>query len=276
MSISVSFQGEHGAFSEQAALSYFGPRAVTVPCAQFRDVFDAVRKRRVRFGIVPVENSLFGSIAQNYDLLLEYPLTIVGELKLRIRHCLLALPGVPLKKVRHVFSHPQALGQSDRFLRTLPGVQVHQFYDTAGAAKMLADEGRTDAAAVASLQAAAHYGLRVLRKGIETDRRNYTRFAVLAAEPRAPRRRPKTTLAFKTAHTPGSLAACLAAFAEQEIDLLKIESRPIVGSPWEYVFYVDIDSAPHRPRCAAALRGLRRHASFIKVLGSYEAGNVVH
>lgn len=276
MSIRVSFQGEHGAFSEQAALSYFGPRAVTVPCEQFRDVFDAVRKRRVRYGIVPVENSLFGSIAQNYDLLLEYPLTIVGELKLRIRHCLLALPGVPLKKVRHVYSHPQALGQSDRFLRTLPGVQVHQFYDTAGAAKMVADEGRTDAAAVASLQAAAHYGLRVLRKGIETDRRNFTRFAVLSAAPSVPRRRPKTTLAFKTSHAPGSLVACLSAFADEEIDLLKIESRPIVGSPWEYVFYVDIDSAPHRPRCAAALQGLRRHASFIKVLGSYEAGNEVH
>lgn len=272
---SVSFQGEFGAFSEQAAVSFFGRRCRTVPCENFRDVFENVKRRRTAFGIVPVENSLFGSVVQNYDLLLEYPLSVIGELKLRIRHCLMALRGTSMKEIRHVYSHPQALGQSDLFLRRLKNTAIHQFYDTAGAAKMIAEERRLDAAAVAGEQAAKHYGLRILRKGIETDHRNFTRFLVLAPKPVVPQGRAKSSIAFKTSHIPGSLVHCLSAFADQKINLLKIESRPMIGKPWEYIFYVDIDSDRRNPAFTKALRALRRAATFIKILGSYTPGEVI-
>ena len=264
----VSYQGEPGAFSERAALAYFGPVCTPVPRPNFRDVFDDVARRRSPFGIIPIENSLFGSIAQNYDLLREYPLFIVGEIKLQIHHCLMVMPGVSLKEVRHVYSHPQAIGQCDDYLRTLKNATIHQFYDTAGAAKMIAEEHRIDSAAIASEQAARHYGLTILRKNIETDHRNFTRFVVLSKKGLVQKGIGKTSLLFATKHVPGSLVRCLAAFAERDINIEKIESRPIAGKPWEYIFYLDINSDDNS-RFLSSMRALRKHASFVKILGSY-------
>lgn len=278
--ITVSFQGEYGAFSEQAARSYFGNSCLPVPREQFRDVFIDVRKHRSTFGIIPIENSLFGSIAQNYDLLLEYPLQIVGELKLRIHHCLLALPGTKISDIKNIYSHPQALGQCEVFLRTLKRAATHQYYDTAGAAKMIAEEHRSDAAAVASEQAAEHYGLQLLRKNIETDHRNFTRFLILSKTQThtvvARKAHSKTSLIFATKHVAGSLVYCLSAFASRKINLMKIESRPIIGKPWEYFFFVDVDSDSRNKEFSAALDELTGHATFVKILGSYPIGKVVN
>ena len=271
----VSFQGEYGAFSEKAAVSYFGPSCIPVPRQDFRNVFDDVRKRTTAFGIIPIENSLFGSVAQNYDLLLEYPLSIIGEVKLRIHHCLMALPGTSVSDVRHIYSHPQALGQCDAFLRTLKNVTIHQFYDTAGAAKMIAEEGRTIAAAIASEQAARHYGLKILRKNIETDHRNFTRFLIVSKKKGVPRTHAKTSIIFATKHAPGSLVRCLSAFADRRINVLKIESRPLIGKPWEYIFFADVDSDRRNGEFPKAIRELSRHATFVKILGSYEIGKVI-
>lgn len=270
----VSFQGEYGAFSESAVFAYFGARSVPVPRPNFRDVFDDVRSKRSSAGIIPIENSLFGSIAQNYDLLREYRLAITGEIKVRIHHCLMALPGTTLADVMHVYSHPQAIGQCDRFLREMKRATVHQFYDTAGAAKMIAEEHRTDAAAIAGEQAARHYGLTILKKNIETDHRNYTRFLVLSRTKGTPIGAAKTSLLFTTRHRPGSLVHCLSAFADRQINIEKIESRPIIGSPWEYFFFLDIDASERSETFTAAIRTLRKHTSSIKILGSYRRGKV--
>ncbi len=257
-------------------MAYFGDRCRLVPRESFRELFEDVRERRSDFAVLPIENSLFGSIHQNYDLLQAHDVFIVGEIKLRIQMNLLALPGVTLRNVRHVYSHPQGLGQSDLFLRTLPNVTIHPYYDTAGAAKMIADEHRSDAAAIASIQAAEHYKLKVLRRGIESDHRNFTRFLVISRKAAKPKKHSKTSLIFATKNIPGALFKGLAVFALRNINLLKIESRPLIGRPWEYLFYVDIQGDPGDQECAHALRHLQELTSYYKNLGSYETGRVVH
>jgi prephenate dehydratase len=237
-------------------------------------VFDDVMKNN-GYGIIPVENSLFGSVHQNFDLLQEFPLFIIGEIKLRIKMNLMALPNVPLKNIRHIYSHPQGLGQSDKFLRTLKNVTLHQFYDTAGAAKMIAEEQRTDSAAIASIQAAKHYGLHILKKGIETDHRNFTRFVIISKKRTQAAGKTKSSLIFATKNIPGSLFRCLSVFADAGINLLKIESRPFVGKPWEYLFFVDIESDPQKEKCRRALEQLKHSTSYFKNLGSYTIGKVV-
>jgi prephenate dehydratase len=271
----IAFQGEYGAFSEQAAIAYFGKNSVPVPKENFKDVFEAVAAKQIPFGIIPIENSVFGSVHQNFDLLQEFSLHIVGELKLRIKMNLMALPKTSLNDIREVYSHPQGLGQSDKFLRTLKNVTLHPFYDTAGAAKMISDELRVGAAAIASEQAANHYKLKILKKSIETDHRNFTRFLVLSPKTIQPKHKAKTSLIFATKHIPGSLVNCLSAFAQRDINLLKIESRPFVGKPWEYLFFVDIEANQTNKNCIAAVRELKEHTSYLKILGSYEVGKVV-
>lgn len=273
--LKIAFQGEYGAFSEQAAIAYFGKNCTPIPKENFKDVFEDVVHKRSDFGIIPIENSVFGSVHQNFDLLQEFPLHITGELKLRIKMNLMALPGTSIKDLHHVYSHPQGLGQSDKFLRTLKNISLHPFYDTAGAAKMISDESRIDSAAIASEQAADHYGLTILRKSIETDHRNFTRFLVLAIKIIQPRQKSKTTLIFATKHIPGSLVRCLSAFAERDINLLKIESRPFIGKPWEYLFFVDIETNQSNNKYRAAIKELEKHTSYLKILGSYEIGKVV-
>lgn len=275
MRTKVSYQGERGAFSEQAAREYFGKDCLAVARESFYDIFTDVAGRSSNYGIVPIENSLNGSVHQNFDLLGKFHIFIVGEIKLRVTMNLLALPGTSLKDLRAVYSHPQALGQCDKFLRRLKGVSIRPFYDTAGAAKMIAEELRRDAAAVASSQAASDYGLKILKGGIESDHRNFTRFLIVGRRPHRPKRHPKTSVIFSTKNIPGALFKCLSVFALRNINLLKIESRPIIGSPWEYLFYVDIEGDAREKECVNALNHLKELTSYFKNLGSYEAGRIV-
>lgn len=271
----IAYQGEPGAFSEQAARSFFGTRARLLPMETFKDVFEYATKHPSGFGIVPLENSVFGSVHQNYDLLLRHKLSIVGEVKLRIQLHLMALPGVPLGTIASVYSHPQALGQCEDFLRTLNKVNVVAYYDTAGSAKMIREEKRRDAAALASSRAAATYGLRILRRNVESNHHNYTRFIILSRKGTAPKREGKMSLVFAVKNVPGALFKALAVFALREINLLKIESRPLVGKPWEYFFYLDIEGTPKDERIVQALSHLDELASFVRVLGSYPVGSTV-
>jgi prephenate dehydratase len=218
---------------------------------------------------LPIENSLHGSVLENYDLLQRYDLAIIGEVKLRIVHCLMANHGVKLKAIRRVYSHPQALAQCRSYLKRLKKVEPIPAYDTAGSAKLLRDENLTDAGAIASAQAAKDYGLKVLARGIENNRANFTRFLVLARRPVSAGRRAKTSIIFALKSVPGALFEALGVFASRKIDLHKIESRPIVGRPWEYVFYLDFDGSLEDRQCAAAIASLRRVAVSVKILGSY-------
>lgn len=266
----VFYQGEPGSFSEEAAQVYFRASASLRPCAQFRDVFRLVSSSRHHSGIVPIENTVFGSIHETYDLLLKHPVSVVGELSLRIRLNLLALPGTRLRDVRRIYSQPQALGQCEDFLRRMEGVEVHAFHDTAAAARMIREEKLRGAAAIAGTRAGRRYRLSVLKQGIETNRRNFTRFIVISRSKVIPVKHPKTSLVFATRDTPGALFKALAVFAMRDLNLLKIESRPLIGRPWEYLFYLDVEGSPDDLPLKQALNHLRELSIFIKVLGTYE------
>jgi prephenate dehydratase len=270
--VTVAYQGEPGAFSEEAARAYFGLKARLLPKEGFKDVFEHATRHPEQFGIVPIENSLYGSVHQNYDLLLRHKLSIVGEVKLRIQLHLMALPNVPLGKVRSVYSHSQALGQCEEYLRSLKGVNIVAYYDTAGSAKMIRDQDRRDAAAVASARAARTYGLSVLKRNVESNHHNFTRFIVLSRKPGSVKRGGKTSLVFSVNNVPGALFKALAVFALREINMLKIESRPRVGKPWEYLFYLDIEGVPTDRTVQQALSHLGELTSFVRVLGAYPFG----
>lgn len=265
----VAFQGEPGAFSEAAAIAYFGRGAITVPNDSFDGVFRRVERGDCSHGIVPIENSLAGSIHQNYDLLLTHHLSIVGEATHRVIHCLLSLPGTNLKDVRQVLSHPQGLAQCERFLSRLRGVKRVPSYDTAGSAKMVRDQGIHDGAAIASERAGKLYGLQILKRGIEDDRQNFTRFLVLSRAAVHPKGNAKTSIVFALKNVPGALFRSLSVFALRDIDLAKIESRPLKGKPWEYFFYLDFLGSLQEERCRKAIDHLREIASYLKILGSY-------
>jgi prephenate dehydratase len=267
----VFFQGEPGSFSEQAARQYFGSRVKCEPVRSFRHVFTSVDRSLRSFGIVPIENSVFGSIHQTYDLLLEHKLHIVGEAKLRICLHLMALPGVRMKDIRTVYSQPQALGQCEDFLRSLKGVDVRAYHDTAASARMLTELRSPQAAAIASEEAAERHGLKILRKNVESDHPNFTRFLVLARNPLKRPELPKTSIVFAVRDTPGALFKALAVFALRDINLLKVESRPLIGKPWEYLFYLDVDGDATREPVKSALHHLREVCMFIRVLGSYSS-----
>jgi prephenate dehydratase len=270
--VTVAYQGEPGAFSEEAARGFFGLKARLLPKESFKDVFEFATKHPKDYGIVPLENSVYGSVHQNYDLLLQHKLSIVGEVKLRIQLHLMALPRIPLRKVRSVYSHSQALGQCEEYLRSLRGVNIVAYYDTAGAAKMIRDQDRRDSAAVASARAARAYGLSVLKRNVESNHRNFTRFIVLSRKPGLVKRAGKTSLVFAVNDVPGALFKALAVFALREINMLKIESRPHVGRPWEYLFYLDIQGSPAERTVKQALSHLGELTSFVRVLGAYPSG----
>ncbi len=275
--ITVAYQGEPGAWSEQAALEFFGAEGAPQPQATFDAVFDSVASGAAHYGCVPVENSLGGSIHRNYDLLLRHQLQVVGEVIVRVRWCLITLPGVTLGALRKVTSHWQALAQTEKSLnRLLPDAERHEVYDTAGSVKLLKESGARDTAAIASRRAAEIYDLPVIEEGLEDDPANYTRFVILA--PPGPDARQassstggqcKTSIVFATRNVPGSLFRSLAAFSLRDIDLCKIESRPLQGSPWEYLFYLDVVVHIDDPACRHALDHLREYATFMRVLGSY-------
>ena len=280
----VAFQGETGAFSEQAVEAFFRPVGVeAVPLPTFEAVFEAVTAGMVDRAVVPIENSLFGSVHTNYDLLREHDLTILGELKLRIVHNLMALPGQSLDAIQKVYSHPQALGQCRTFLRSkLPQAAAIPTYDTAGAAKQIAQQQQPATAAIASQAAATEYGLTILAKGIESNHHNYTRFLHLAQygqgyqETVAPGEPMKTSIVYAMQdNVPGALFKSLAVFALRDLDLFKIESRPLVGSPFAYLFYLDVEGAITDLPVQRALDHLSEITAYLKVLGSYPFGVTV-
>ena len=267
----IAFQGELGAYSEEALL-LLHPGAVSQPHREFRDVARAVREGRADLGILPIENSLVGSIATNFDLIAESGLAIVGEVVSAVHHCLLGVPGATRGGLRRVLSHPVALAQCERFLGGLGGeVEVVAFYDTAGAAAEVARRADRSLAAIAGLLAAGRYGLAVLAERVEDEPHNQTRFLAVAREQAPPPAGvpAKTTLRLKLPHRPGTLAHALAAFAAAGLNLTKLESRPDRTTPWEYLFYLDVEARAADGAMAAALRDLEAQGAVVMVLGSY-------
>jgi prephenate dehydratase len=267
----VAFQGEHGAYSETAALALWPEPIETVPCESFELVFEQVSAGTCDYALLPVENSLAGSIHRNYDLLLQHDLYIVAEHNQRIAHCLIGHPGVKVEEITRVYSHPQALAQCEESLRTLNGgVQVIAAHDTAGSVAMIQREGWRDAAAIAGERAAELYGMAILRRDFEDEKTNYTRFIALGREAVMPTTgEAKTSLAFGGHNVPGLLFRSLSAFALRDIDLTKIESRPLRGVPWQYIFYLDFAGSMAEVRCQRAVAQLEEIATFVQVFGSY-------
>lgn len=270
--IKIAFQGEPGAYSEAAAIGFHPYAITTVPCHNFDDVFQAVTQGHCQRGILPIENSLAGSIHRNYDLLLRNDLHIIGEFHLRVSHCLLALPGVKLEDIRRVYSHPQALAQCEANLERL-GVEKILEADTAGSARLLRQLDDCQAGALASRRAAEVYDLQILAENMEDNPANFTRFLVVANAPEEQAGRQssscKTSIVFSLHNQPGVLFKALSVFALRDIDLTKIESRPLPGHPWEYIFYIDFAGHINDPVCCRALEHLQELAPFFRILGSY-------
>jgi len=264
----IAYQGEPGAFSEAAARRV-DPDAQLIPFRSFEEVFEAVNGGPAGYGVLPIENSIGGSIHRNYDLLISHELPIVGEVELPVVHHLLALPGATLDGLRRVYSHPQGLAQCERFLRTLKNVEVIATYDTAGSAKMVADTGARDAAAIASARAGEVFGLISLASSVQDYDDNITRFIVIGRRPLKNTVADKTTIVFTVPNEPAALFKALSVFALRGIDLTKLESRPIPGKPWEYLFYADLAAARDNLTCARALSHLAEFAPTLRTLGSY-------
>lgn len=269
----TGIQGELGAFSQQAAWQLLGPRAVVVPYPTFESVFMALRAGKIESAVIPVENTLAGSVHENYDHLLQFDVRIAAETNVRIVHNLIAPPGVRFKDVRKVYSHQVALNQCLKFFARYPKLERVPFYDTAGGVKMVMETKGSDAAAIASEVAASIYGGTILKRSIEDYRQNFTRFFLLYPSkklPRPPRAKEwKTSLVFTTRNIPGALFRALSAFALRDLNLTKIESRPLRGKPWEYLFYLDLLGRENDPRVQNALRHLAEIADFLRVLGTY-------
>src|SRR5450432_1843888 len=276
----IAFQGERGAFSEEAARKLVGPEIDVLPCPRFEDVFRSLKEGAASGAVIPIENTLAGSVHENYDHLQRYELPIVAETNVRIVHNLIAPKGVAFSKIKRVFSHPVALNQCLDFFAANPQIERVPFYDTAGSVKMVTEDGLTDAGAIASAVAAEIYGARILRRSIESDRRNFTRFFLLRT-PDYARRHPvraaahaawKTSLVFTTKNIPGALFRALSAFALRDLSPTKFKSRPRAGKPWEYLFYLDFLGRVDAPNARNALNHLQEIADFLRVLGCYPKG----
>lgn len=274
----IAYAGEPGAFAEDAVLAAFGDVS-RKPLGSFREVFEAVTKGHVAAGVVPIENVINGTVRENYDLLLEHELQIVGEVVVPVELCLAALSGQRIEAIERVYSHIQALGQAEVFLRGRPW-QLLTTYNTAGAGKAIADRGERGAAAVLSPRAARLFGLEVLADGIGDLPGNRTRFVVLArvgvpvpALTRDPTAARRTTLVLAVRNEPGTLLAVLRVFAEHGLNMSKLESRPSRERAWEYVFWVDLDADNAQPATQAALSALVPVTTMLRVLGSYPKAN---
>lgn len=264
----IAFQGTSGAYSEAAALKAW-PGSEVIACDRFEQVFASVAEGRVSHGILPIENSIGGSIHINYDLLLQHDLPIVAETELTVVHNLLALPGTTVSGIKRVFSHPQALAQCEQYLRTLSNVEIVATYDTAGSARLIKDGNLNDTAAIASARAAELFGLEILQAGVQDFADNITRFILIGRDAKPLSEPDKTSIAFALYNGPGALFKALSVFALRGIDLTKLESRPIPGRKWEYLFYADLTAARDDLKCARALAHLAEFAPMLRVLGSY-------
>jgi prephenate dehydratase len=276
MKTRIAFQGEPGAFSQIAALRFAGADCIPAPLQTFEEVFISVQNGKNKYAAIPIENTLHGSVHENYDHLLKYNLPIRAETFVRIVHNLIAAPGVRLADIRRVYSHPVALNQCRHFFEDNPQFERTPFYDTAGSVKMVTGEAMKDAGAIASVEAARIYGGKILKKSIEDDRENFTRFVLLEKPKRGslypkldPKVRFKTTVVFTTRNIPGALFRALSAFSLRDIGLTKIESRPLRGKPWEYLFYLDFMGHAEDPVCRNALGHLAELADMLRVLGCY-------
>ena len=265
----VAFQGESGAYSEEALIQHFGEGTTTLPCHAFEHLFAAVESGKADFAVLPVENSTAGSINKSFDLLLDHDVKVHGGILLRVRHCLLALPGQG-KAIREVRSHPQALAQCEEYLNRNNYVAV-PWYDTAGSAKDLAAKPAEGVGVIASKLSAKKYGLEIVQEGVEDLRNNFTRFFVIGLGDAEVGGISKTSLVFAIPNTPGSLLQALNEFANRRINLTKLESRPRRNRPWQYVFYLDFDGHWQDPPAREALIQLLSRAAFVKLLGSYPA-----
>ena len=275
MAPKVAFQGERGAYGEMATLQYF-PDVKLLPLKSFQDVFDAAETGKVEYIVVPLENSIEGSINEIYDLLLQTKMSVVGEIYQRVRHCLIANRGT--KMIKYVHSHPQALAQCRAYLQN-KGLKPVPAYDTAGAAKMIKKNKMADSAAIASKRAAELYEMEILDEGIEDRKNNYTRFFVLSSKKKKSGKSDphdigghshKTSIIFSVRHIPGALFGILGEFAIRKINLTKIESRPTKETPWEYNFYVDFEGHPQNKAVHEALLSIKPKTSYVKILGSYK------
>ncbi len=266
--LTAGFQGEYGAFSESAAREFFGPSIQAVPYETLKDVFNAAAKEEVSYGIIPVENSLEGSIDTSYELLLGSNLKVTGEIELKVSHCLIANKNATLSTIKKIYSHPQALGQCQAFIKHL-NCDLVPAYDTAGSVKLIKNKAIKDGAAIASARAAEIYDMTILASNIQDNPENFTRFFILSKYPVKPGGDDKTSAVFAVKHKPGTLSGILNAFAEENINLTKLESRPTRQKPWEYNFYMDFEGHHMDPGPTAALKKAEEFAIFIKVLGSY-------
>ena len=266
----VAFQGEPGAYGEIAALDYF-PKAKLLPAKSFQTVFEILESGKADFAVVPIENSIEGSINETYDLLLKTSMVVYGEIYQRIRHCLIANPGTSDSEITAAYSHPQALAQCRAYLQK-KGLEPIPTYDTAGAVKLVKQEKMMQAAAIASKRAANLYGMRILEESIEDKKNNYTRFLILSKVQSKPTGHDGTSIIFSVRHTPGALYDILKEFAKRRINLTKIESRPTKEVPWEYNFYVDFEGHSHDKEIRELIKAVKKKTLFIKILGSYKRG----
>ena len=264
----VTFQGESGAYSEMAVYKFFGSKVEPVPCKDFREVFESVKTDAVLHGVIPIENSIEGSVNQNYDLFLAYDLKVCGEVAVKLAHVLIGNPKTKLEDIKTVYSHPQALAQCRSFLEKQKW-EIIPVYDTAGSVKIIKEKNLLDAAAIASEKAADLYGMKILHRDIADNQSNYTRFLVLSHEDAAPTGDDKTSIIFSAKHAPGTLYHALSEFASRNINLTRIESRPTKTTAWQYNFYLDFEGHRSEKRVSEALEALSKYATFVKILGSY-------
>ena len=266
----AAFQGELGAYSEMAVYNFFGQNIEVKPCKSFDDVFENVKIGKVNYGVVPIENSIEGSVNRTYDLFLEYDLKVCGEIIIRVSHCLIAHKNSKLEQIKTVFSHPQALAQCRKFLEK-HNLKAISTFDTAGSVKMIKEEKMMDSAAIASERAAQIYGMTILEREIEDAKNNSTRFFVLDKQDSPYSGEDKTSIIFAAKSIPGALHKVLKEFADRNINLTKIESRPTKQTPWEYHFYLDFEGHRTETKCQEALKNIKDKTLFIKILGSYKA-----
>lgn len=264
----VAFQGERGAYSEMAALQHFGPSIELIPCKTLSDVFETIENGKTDHAVVPIENSIEGSVNETYDLLINTKKMVCNEIYFRVVHCLISYRDSDLGKVKAVYSHPQALGQCRNFLQKHEMTSI-PFYDTAGSVKMLKEFPIDNAGAIASERAAATYDMKIIEKGIEDSKNNYTRFIVLADKDSEPTGNDKTLAIFITKHVPGSLYKVIGEFASRDINLTMIVSRPTKEKQWEYNFYIDFEGHRKDQKVKECLEHLKDNTEFLKVLGSY-------
>jgi len=270
--VKISIQGARGSYHDIVARRRFPDESEIIESPTYQQVFEDVKKGLVDYGVVAIENSSFGSFLENYDLLMKHDSRIVAEVYLHIVFDLIGWPGTRLKDITEVYSHPQALTDCHLYLEQHPQIRRIETEDTAGSVRLIKERGLKNAAAIGSSLAAEIYGMEVLARDIGANKKNYTRFLIIAREAKTPEKANKTSLVIRAKNVPGSLFQCLKCFAEEGINLSKLESRPIVGDSWQYYFYLDFERGIDAPESLRALKCLAASASLIKILGSYEKG----